>query len=116
MTVAGDGIASFADGAAANARFNNPQGVAIDAQGAIYVADTGNHRIRRIAPDGAVTTVAGNGTAGFQNGLGAAAQFNAPRGVAIDTLGNLYVADTGNHAVRLHHACADRPHARAFAR
>lgn len=100
QTLAGDGTAGYRDGAGAQARFNNPQGVAVDASGAVYVADTGNHRIRRIAPDGTVATVAGDGTAGYQNGAGAQARFNGPRGVALDAQGNLYVADTGNSAVR----------------
>ena len=100
QTLAGDGTAAFRDGAGSQARFNNPQGVAIDAGGAVYVADTGNHRIRRIAPDGTVTTVAGDGTAGYRNGSGAQARFNAPRGLALDAQGNLYVADTGNSTVR----------------
>ena len=101
QTLAGDGTASYRDGAGAQARFNNPQGVAVDASGVVYVADTGNHRIRRIALDGMVTTVAGDGTSGYQNGAGAQARFNSPRGVALDNQGNLYVADTGNSAVRL---------------
>jgi RHS repeat-associated protein len=98
-TLAGDGNTGFADGAGATARFNNPQGVAVDG-GSVIVADTDNNRIRRIAADGTVTTVAGDGTPGFQNGASAQARFNAPRGVAVDAHGNIYVADTGNAAVR----------------
>src|SRR5262249_31197913 len=67
----------------------------------VYVGDTSNHRIRRIDASGNVTTLAGDGTAGFTNGPGATARFNGPRGVVIDNLGNVYVADTGNSAVRL---------------
>jgi RHS repeat-associated protein len=100
-TLAGNGTAGFADGAGSAARFNNPQGVAVDATGMVYVADTDNHCIRRVAADGTVTTLAGNGTAGFQNGQGTQARFNSPRGVAVDTFGNLYVADSGNQAVRV---------------
>lgn len=99
-TLAGDGTAGFADGQGASARFNNPQGVAVAPSGVVYVADTGNHRIRRIATGGTVTTLAGDGTAGFQNGLGNQARFNSPSRIAIDNAGNLYVADTGNSAVR----------------
>ncbi len=100
-TLAGNGTAGFTDGAGSAARFSNPQGVAVDANGVVYVADTDNHSIRRIAADGTVTTLAGNGIAGFQNGQGAQARFNSPRGVAVDASGNLYVADSGNHAVRV---------------
>ncbi|HVG39442.1 MAG TPA: IPT/TIG domain-containing protein, partial [Pyrinomonadaceae bacterium] len=99
-TLAGDGTAGFSDGAAAGARFNNPQGVAVDASGVVFVADTDNHRIRRIALDGTVATFAGDGTPGFLNGAGAQARFNAPRGIAVDPFGNIYVADSGNAAVR----------------
>ncbi len=99
-TVAGNGAAGFADGKGAAARFNNPQGVAVDSSGVVYVADTDNHSIRRIAADGTVTTIAGDGVTGFQNGQGAQARFNSPQGVAVDDAGGLYVADTGNHAVR----------------
>jgi RHS repeat-associated protein len=100
-TLAGNGIAGFADGPGASAQFNNPQGVAVDAAGVVYVADKGNNRIRRIASDGTVSTLAGEGTAGFQNGAGSQARFNAPQGVATDNQGNVYVADTGNAAVRV---------------
>ena len=99
-TLAGDGAAGFADGPAASARFNNPQGVAVDASGLVYVADTGNNRIRRINADGTVATVAGEGMAGFRDGAGNQAQFNAPRSIAIDNQNIIYVADTGNVAVR----------------
>jgi RHS repeat-associated protein len=99
-TVAGNGTTGFADGSGAAARFNNPQGVAVDANGIVYVADSGNHRIRRIAADGAVTTLAGDGTAGLTNGQGAQARFNAPQGITVDNSGGLYIADTGNNVVR----------------
>ena len=100
-TLAGDGTAGFVDGPANSARFNNPQGVAIMADGAVVVADTDNHRIRRIAPDGTVTTLAGDGTPGLRDGVGVQARFNAPRGIAVGSFGNIYVADTGNSVVRL---------------
>jgi RHS repeat-associated protein len=100
-TLAGNGTAGFADGPGAAAQFNNPQGVAIDASGVVYVADTANNRVRRIASDGTVSTLAGDGTAGLQNGAGSQARFNAPQGVATDSQGNVYVADTGNAAVRM---------------
>lgn len=99
-TIAGDGSPGYAAGRGAAARFADPFGVAVDAAGRIYVADAGeNNRIRRIDPDGLVTTVAG-GREGFADGMGADAAFHTPSGMALDALGNLYVADTGNHAIR----------------
>lgn len=100
-TLAGNGTAGFADGPGASAQFNNPQGVAVDAAGVVYVADTANNRVRRIASDGTVSTLAGDATPGMQNGAGSQARFNAPQGVATDNQGNVYVADTGNAAVRM---------------
>ena len=89
------------DGAGAVAQFNGPTGVAQDSAGNAYVADTGNHTIRRIAPDGTVTTWAGAaGQAGSVDGSGAAARFSSPRGLTIDAAGFLYVADAGNHTIR----------------
>src|SRR5262249_47566496 len=100
-TTAGNGSPGFADAQGSLASFNNPQGVAVDpANGVVYVADTGNHTIRKIDPSGNVTTYAGDGTSGFVNGAGESARFNSPRGVAVDNLGRVFVADTGNHAVR----------------
>lgn len=100
QTLAGNGVAGFADGAGTQARFNNPQGIAIAQDNSIYVADAGNNRIRKILPDGTVGTIAGDGAAGFQDGNGANARFNNPKGIAADNAGNIYVADTGNSAVR----------------
>ncbi|HZT55028.1 MAG TPA: NHL repeat-containing protein, partial [Burkholderiaceae bacterium] len=98
--VSGDGIDGLRDGPAAQARWSDPWGVAIDTHGTVYVADAGaNNRIRRIATDGTVSTLAG-GHEGFADGIGAAAAFNTPSGLALDKAGNLYVADTGNHAIR----------------
>jgi sugar lactone lactonase YvrE len=99
-TLAGTGEAGFTDGNGAQAKFNSPFGVAIDQQGNIYVADGGNHAIRKITPSGYVTTIAGNGTSGFADGPGAEARFNGPNGIAADGDGNLYITEYYNHSVR----------------
>lgn len=87
------------DGTGAAARFRNPEGIAVDAAGNVYVADTGNHTIRQITPAGVVTTFAG-GILGNVNATGVAAKFNLPQSLAMDAAGNLYVADTGNYSIR----------------
>jgi sugar lactone lactonase YvrE len=99
-TFAGTGSPGSANGTALAASFKNPNGVAIDAFRNIYVADAGNHIIRKITPMGVITTLAGSGTAGYTNGTGTAASFNIPTGVALDLAGNVYVADAGNHVIR----------------
>jgi sugar lactone lactonase YvrE len=99
-TLAGSGVAGFADGPGTTARFNNPAGMALDRAGNLYVADISNHRIRRVAPDGTVTTVAGTGEPGFANGPVATARFNAPIGLALSPLGALFVAERENHRLR----------------
>ena len=89
------------DGPAAEARFVRPRGLAIDRAGNIFVADEASNIIRKITPDGKVTTLAGKaGEKGSQDGVGAEARFSSPRGLATDAAGNLYVADTNNHLVR----------------
>jgi sugar lactone lactonase YvrE len=89
------------DGAGTAARFNSPRGLAIDRENNLYVADSGNHTIRKITPSGIVTTVAGlGGFSGSNDGSGTGARFTTPWGVATDAAGNVYVADTGNHMVR----------------
>ncbi|NJC03256.1 sugar lactone lactonase YvrE [Xanthomonas sp. 3272] len=98
--VAGSGVRGAVDGRAADARFADPYGLAIGPHGALYIADGGdNNRIRRLLDNGSVQTVAG-GQEGFAGGVDAAAEFNTPSGIAFDTAGNLYIADTGNHAIR----------------
>ena len=98
-TVAGDGVAGFADGAAATTRFNNPIKIKIDGSGNLIVLDQSNNRIRKIS-SGNVSTVAGNGTAGYVDGPVATAQFNLPAGLAVDQAGNIYVGDQVNHRIR----------------
>jgi sugar lactone lactonase YvrE len=102
-TLAGDGDAGYLDGMGSTAQFSAPGGVAVDPQGNVYVADTFNFRIRKVAPDGTTSTLAGNGDAGYVDGTGGPAgttEFLAPFGVAVDTLGAVYVADTGSNRIR----------------
>ncbi|MGE0101351.1 MAG: NHL repeat-containing protein [Blastocatellales bacterium] len=98
-TVAGISSPGYADGQGVTARFNAPLGIAIDAAGDIIVADFRNARVRRVTPDGKVTTIAG-GASGFANGPGDLARFFGPAGVAVDSAGNIIVADYGNHRIR----------------
>ncbi len=101
-TLAGTaGQIGSADGTGAAARFNEPEGVAVDAAGNVYVADTDNRTIREITPAGVVTTLAGSpGQGGSADGTGAAAQFDYPADVAVDAAGNVYVADEFNNTIR----------------
>jgi sugar lactone lactonase YvrE len=93
-------VAGSQDGTGSNARFNQPGGIAVDGSGNVYVADTGNATIRKITPDGVVSTLAGSATRGNQDGVGSAASFRAPNGIAVDSTGNLYVADTYSATIR----------------
>lgn len=99
-TLAGNGNIGSQNGAAATATFYFPSSLAMDDSGNLLIADGVNNLIRKIAPDGSVSTVAGNGVAGFLNGLGTAASFNDPAGIATDASGNAYVADANNNMVR----------------
>ena len=100
--LAGGANPGAADGVGAAASFSRPVGLAHDAAGNVYVADTGNNTIRRIAPDGTVTTLAGGdaNNAGNADGTGSAARFNAPSGMAVGPDGDLYVADSTNSRIR----------------
>jgi uncharacterized protein (TIGR03437 family) len=103
-TVAGDGQQgnSGDGGPATAASLYYPRGVAVDAAGNLYIADTSNWRIRKVTPEGTITTVAGNGQSGYSGdgGLATAAWLNDPTGVAVDAAGNLYIADTYNYRIR----------------
>jgi sugar lactone lactonase YvrE len=107
-TLAGSGFQGSTDATGAAARFFFPQGIATDSAGNVYVGDTINETIRKITPAGVVTTLAGMaadvvetpGIAGSTDAIGSAARFNSPTGLAVDSAGNVYVADTGNHTIR----------------
>ena len=103
--VAGNGTAGYSGdgGAATSAELNAPVGAALDSSGNIYIADEGNSRIRKVTvTSGKISTVAGNGTAGYSGDGGAAtsAELKAPYAVALDTSGNIYIADEGNNRIR----------------
>lgn len=102
-TLAGTGKAGFKNGKGSEAQFNSPTGIAIDSKDNLYVSDTLNHVIRKITPEGAVTTLAGeqSATGGFLDGVLNKARFNEPSGLVFDDKGNLFVADSGNHLIRV---------------
>ncbi|MFN7726623.1 MAG: NHL repeat-containing protein [Rubrivivax sp.] len=100
-TLAGSvGVSGRSDGQGAAASFKSPEGLAVDANGTLYVADRANHLIRKVTADGMVSTFVGSGAEGRSNGTGTAASFRFPSSVALDTSGNLYVADSGNELIR----------------
>ena len=102
-TIAGNDSVGFSGdgGAGTSAQLNLPGGLAVDSSGNLYIADGGNHRVRKLS-NGIITTVAGNGTAGYtgDNGAATSAELNDPVGVAVDSSGNLYIADAGNQVIR----------------
>ncbi|MEO7211984.1 cadherin-like beta sandwich domain-containing protein [Mucilaginibacter sp.] len=97
---AGSGASGLGNGPAASAKFKNPFGLDVDAAGNVYVADFNNSAIRKITPGGVVSTLAGNGVAGYSNGNGTAARFNKPGDVAVDAIGNVFVTDSYNSVIR----------------
>ncbi len=97
---AGSGTAGYLDGEASEAKFNQPLNICLDDEGNMYVSDFINQRIRKISSDMMVTTIAGTGQSGHQNGAAAEAKFNYPRGICIDDTGNLYIGDSWNHRIR----------------
>ena len=100
-TVAGSGTASFADGTGAAASFDYPLGIAVDA-GNVWVGDGGNNRIRKVSPAGVVMTLAGQSAANpFADGVGGAARFSSPQGIALDIADTAYVCDQGHHRIRM---------------
>ena len=104
-TAAGNGIAGNKNGKFGEAQFNTPTGLALDADDNVYVADSLNHVIRKITPEGVTSTFAGAAgeTGGYKDGSAAEALFNEPMGLAFDEKGGLYVADSGNHLIRYIH-------------
>jgi sugar lactone lactonase YvrE len=97
---AGNGTAGLVNGTGPSAEFNHPFGITVDSEGNLYVADEGNNCIRKIDSTGLVTTLAGSGAPGYADGSGQIAMFNSPDGVAVDSLGNIYVADVNNECIR----------------
>lgn len=102
-TVAGNGVAGYSgEGLAVTVSLNGPTGLSVDPSNNVYIADSGNNRVRRINPSGFISTLAGNGTSGSSGdgSLATLARLNSPQGVAADALGSIYIADTNNHRIR----------------
>ncbi len=99
-TIAGNGTSGFSDGSTASPKFYSPTGIAIAASGNMYIADSQNHCIRKITSSGFVSTFAGSGIAGFNNGAAAVAQFNIPYSIAVDASENVYITESNSFAIR----------------
>lgn len=99
-TLAGSGQVGADDGLGTAATFHQPEDLVLDRSGNIYVSDEGNSLIRKVSPEGMVTTIAGSGQQGAVDGQGTAASFCLPDGIALDEMGNLYIADSGNNLIR----------------
>ena len=108
-TLAGQVQRGRVNGLGAAASFSSPHGLILDAVGNLYVADAFNHLIRKVTPEGQVTTLAGSGTQGHANGIGTAASFHRPRSLALDAAGNLLVADASGRRIRRIEAVAPPP-------
>lgn len=105
--IAGNGKSGYVDGKAENSEFGMPSGIAFARDGSIFVADgsvlfrPGNNVIRKISPEGMVSTFSGSGKPGFKDGSGKEAEFNSPMALALDRKGNIFISDTGNHCIRM---------------
>jgi len=100
-TLAGSGVAKYADGMGTRASFTYPEGVAVDTMGYVYVIDIFSHRIRKISPSGLVSTLAGSGKDLYADGIGTFASFSFPYGIIVDSSGNIFIADTLSQRIRL---------------
>jgi sugar lactone lactonase YvrE len=100
-TLAGTGEPGRRDGPRLQAEFDVPIGIDVDTRGNVYVVDSGGHRVRRISPEGVVSTIAGSGTAGYADGLVSEAEFWYPTDIAVGPDGQLYIADWKNHRIRI---------------
>jgi len=99
-TYVGNGTAGLVNASGTGAELNLPVDVAVDISGNLYISEKGNNVIRKVAPGGSVITFAGDGTAGYKEGTGTAAEFNGPEGLILDDVGNLYVSDSQNNVIR----------------
>jgi sugar lactone lactonase YvrE len=99
-TYIGNGTPGLVNASGTGAELNQPVDVTVDLAGNVYISEQGNNDIRKVAPGGSVSTLAGKGTAGYKDGPGVDAQFNVPEGIVVDNAGNIYVADSQNNVIR----------------